>query len=265
MNKNRLMMCAALCSLFLLSGCLTAKTHSMGASLMTVAHQPRAYSDSTNAETSMTVNAFGSMGNGFNVENVKSGGGDVSFMYRMGGAVSPVFVTAAVGGFGGVLNFACTKDSRCDNGSLKFSDWLKTDEGKDDYSFWDVQERILVGGDFYPGKYAIMGLGAGVQFYQGGGDYEDKRDGLEKVGYTESIEGKNGAAPVGSLWLGSRLGENGKWGSVVAEYDIRFYGNVDEWLSSAMLTYFHTSGFFGGFVWNSHLGYELNVGKTFVL
>lgn len=265
MNKKSICALAALSlSAFLLNGCFMPKAHSMGASLMNVSHQPRLSADSENAEFTASVNAFGGIsGEGLNVEDVKSGGANASLMFRMGGSLSPLFFSAAVGGFGGKLGFTCS-ESGCSDNSLGYKAWLKTKDGKDEYSFWNVQERLVVGGDFNPGKYLILGLGGGVQFFQGGGDYDDKREDLDKLGLIESLDDNYGVAPVSSVWLGSRLGQNGKWGSVLAEFDMLYKGGSDVWTSSIMLNYFHTSGFFGGVIWNSQLGYELNVGKTFV-
>lgn len=251
----------AICTL---NGCLLPRAHSMGAPLMSIAHQPRVSGDSVNAEMSIGANAFGSVaGEGANVENVMSGGGNVTFMYRMGGIVSPIFTSAAVGGFGGKLNFACT-DYRCSNNEIKYKDWLETNAGKDEYSFWNIQERLLVGADFNPGKYVIIGFAGGVQLFQGGGDYDDKRIELDDERYIKSLEGKTGVAPLTSIWLGSRIGQNGKWGSVLAEFDMLYKDSAEDWTTAFMLNYFHTSGFFGGVIWNSQLGYELNFGKNFV-
>ena len=149
-----------------LCGCFMPRAHSMGASLMAVPHQPRVSADSTNAEMSVTVGAFGNIaGDGLNVNKVKSGGGDASFMVRMGGAVSPLFFSAAAGGMLGKLRFDCN-ESRCSDNAEMYKVWLKTKEGKREYSFWDMQERLLLGGDFNVGQYVLLGLGGGVQFFQ---------------------------------------------------------------------------------------------------
>lgn len=262
--KSLAVLTASLCASLTLNGCFMPRAHSMGASLMNVAHQPRVSGDSTNAEISLGVNAFGGFaGEGANVDNVKSGGGNVSFTYRMGGLVSPIFASASLGAFGGQLEFACT-ESRCSDSELKYKEWLNSEAGKDGYSFWDVQERLLVGADFNPGKYVIVGFAGGVQLFQGGGDYDDMRADLDEMGYIRSLEGRAAAAPFTSFWLGSRIGHDGKWGSVVAEFDMLYKNSIEDWTSAMMLNYFHTSGFYGGVIWNSQLGYELNVGKTFV-
>ena len=247
-----------------LCGCFMPRAHSMGASLMAVPHQPRASVDSANAEMSVAVGAFGSIaGEGLNVDKVKSGGGNVSFMYRMGEMASPVFFSASVGGIGGRLHFVCNESECSDNGE-KYKEWLETKDGKRGYSFWDVQERLLLGGDFNVGQYVLLGLGGGLQFFQGGGSYDDKRDELEGNKLVENIDGFMGFAPVTSVWAGSRLGHGGKWGSVLAEFDMSFIGDMGDWTSAIMLSYFHATGFYGGIVWNSQLGYGLNLGKTFV-
>lgn len=262
--KTAAALAASFCAAFALNGCFMPRAHSMGASLMNVAHQPRISGDSTNAEISLGVNAFGSVaGEGANIDNVMSGGGNATFMYRMGGAVSPVFASASLGALGGKLEFACS-ESRCSNNGMKYKEWLKTDSGKDEYSFWNIQERLLVGADFNPGKYVIVGLASGVQLFQGGGEYDDMRKELDDKRYIKSLEGNAGAAPLTSLWLGSRIGRDGKWGSAVAQIDMLYKNSIEDWTSAMMLNYFHPSGFFGGVIWNSQLGYELNVGKTFV-
>lgn len=247
-----------------LCGCFMPRAHSMGASLMAVPHQPRASVDSANAEMSVAVGAFGSIaGEGLNVDKVKSGGGNVSFMYRMGEMASPVFFSASVGGIGGRLHFVCNESECSDNGE-KYKEWLETKDGKRGYSFWDVQERLLLGGDFNVGRYVILGLGGGVQFFQGGGGYDDKREELGDRNLVENLDGKAGYAPVSSVWAGSRLGNDGKWGSVLAELDMLYKNDIEDWTTAMMLSYFHTTGFYGGIVWSSQLGYGLNLGKAFV-
>ena len=264
---NRVKFCFAfvlICfSALSLCGCFMPRAHSMGASLMAVPHQPRVSADSSNAEMSVAVGAFGNIaGEGLNVNKVKTGGGDVSFMYRMGGAVSPLFFSAAAGGMLGKLRFDCN-ESRCSDNAETYKAWLKTKEGKRDYSFWDMQERLLLGGDFNVGQYVLLGLGGGVQFFQGSGSYDDKRDELEDQKLLKNIDENTGFAPVSSVWAGSRLGHGGEWGSVLAEFDMLYKSGIEDWTSAIMLNYFHTTGFYGGIVWNSQLGYGLNLGKVF--
>ena len=264
---NRVKVCFAfvlICfSALSLCGCFMPRAHSMGASLMAVPHQPRVSADSSNAEMSVAVGAFGNIaGEGLNVNKVKTGGGDVSFMYRMGGAVSPLFFSAAAGGMLGKLRFDCN-ESRCSDNAETYKAWLKTKEGKREYSFWDMQERLLLGGDFNVGQYVLLGLGGGVQLFQGGGSYDDKRDELEDQKLLKNIDDNTGFAPVSSVWAGSRLGHGGEWGSVLAEFDMLYKSGIEDWTSAIMLSYFHTTGFYGGIVWNSQLGYGLNLGKVF--
>ena len=42
-----------------------------------------------------------------------------------------------------------------------------------------------------------------------------------------------------------------------------YKSGIEDWTSAIMLSYFHTTGFYGGIVWNSQLGYGLNLGKVF--
>lgn len=246
---------------FGLSGCLQPTAHSMGATLMPAPLQHRADGNSENSELAVSVSGFyAHTSEDDNVKDMNAGGGNLSVTYRLGGTVSPLFVNAAVGGFAGSLNFACTDD--CD--WEKYDKWLDSKEGKADYSFWNLQERVVAGADFNPGPFLIVGLAGGVQLYQGSSDYDDKRHELDGEGLVDDVDGKFGAAPVSVLWLGSHLGRNGQYGNVVFEASQYYKGDIDDWSYSNKLTYSHPSGFFGGVAEGNLMDLTLFAGKTFV-
>jgi hypothetical protein len=177
--------------------------------------------------------------------------------------VSPLFVNVAAGAFGGSLRFSCDDSYGCDENDKKYKAWLESDEGSDSYSFWNVQERVLVGADFNIG-YAIFGAAAGVQLFQGGSDYDDMREKLDDEGLVNSKDEKNGVGAVSSVWLGSYLGRHGQYGNLVAEMDIFYKGDIDDWTSSIKWTYTHPSGFFGGAAYGNLMELTLFAGKQFV-
>ena len=206
---------------------------------------------------------YGHTGEDNNVENLNAGGGNLGATYRLGGTLSPLFVNAAVGAFAGSLQFGCDESSRCDTSDVKYNSWLKSDAGKDSYGFWNVQERILVGADFNVG-YAIFGLAGGVQLYQGGSDYDDMRQTLDDVSVIDNRDEKNGLGAISAVWLGSYLGRQGQYGNLVAELDLFYKGDVDDWTSSVKWTYTHPTGFFGGAAYGNLMELTLFAGKQFV-
>ena len=250
-----------------LTGCLQPTARSMGATLMPSPLTHRANPDSASQEISLAASGFyGHTGDAYNVENLNAGGGNVGVTYRLGGKLSPLFANVAVGAFGGSLRFGCDKNSNCDKNSSfdqKYADWLESDEGSKSYSFWNVQERILAGADFNIG-YAIFGAAGGVQLFQGGSDYDDVREKLDEDRIVNSIDGNNGVAAVSSVWLGSYLGRHGQYGNLVAEMDIFYKGDIDDWTSSIKWTYTHPSGFFGGAAYGNLMELTLFAGKQFV-
>ena len=181
-------------SLFV-SGCLEPTSRSMGATLMPAPLMHRASADSSSSEKSVTASGFwGHTGDDYNVKDLNAGGGNVGFTYRMGGALSPFFVNIAAGGFGGSLKFGCDEGSKCNPSSLtktentvpldgdaKYAAWLRSDAGKESYSFWNIQERILAGVDFNLGAYVILGFAGGAQLFQGASDYDDAREKLDDL------------------------------------------------------------------------------------
>lgn len=250
-----------------LTGCLQPTARSMGATLMPAPLTHRANPDSASQEVSLAASGFyGHTGNAYNVEDLNAGGGNVGVTYRLGGKLSPLFANVAVGAFGGSLQFGCDKNSDCDESNSfdqKYADWLKSDEGSDSYSFWNVQERVLVGADFNVG-YAIFGAAAGVQMFQGGSDYDDMREKLGEDNLVDNVDKNNGVGVVSSVWLGSYLGRQGQYGNLVAEMDIFYKGDIDDWTSSIKWTYTHPSGFFGGAAYGNLMELTLFAGKQFV-
>jgi hypothetical protein len=129
-------------------------------------------------------------------------------------------VSAAFGGFGGSLNFGCDEEYDCSaehgdraaevivGSARNYREWLETKPGKDDYSFWNIQERVLAGFDFNPGPI-IVGLAGGLQMFQGGGDYDDMRDELDSQYIVDDVDGSSGMGFVMAYWLGFRFGPNG--------------------------------------------------------
>ena len=247
-----------------LTGCLQPTARSMGASLMPAPLTHRSSSDSASQEISVAASGFyGHTGDAYNVENLNAGGGNVGVTYRLGGILSPLFANVAMGAFGGSLRFGCDKDSGCDENDKKYSAWLESDAGKDSYSFWNAQERILVGVDFSIG-YAIFGAAGGVQLFQGGSDYDDMREKLDEGNLVDNLDDENGFAAVSSVWLGSYLGRHGQYGNLVAEMDIFYKGHADDWTSSIKWTYTHPTGFFGGAAYGNLMELTLFAGKQFV-
>ena len=85
-----------------LTGCLQPTARSMGATLMPAPLTHRANPDSASQEISLAASGFyGHTGDAYNVENLNAGGGNVGVTYRLGGVLSPIFVNAAAGAFGG--------------------------------------------------------------------------------------------------------------------------------------------------------------------
>lgn len=250
-----------------LTGCLQPTSRSMGATLMPSPLMHRANPDSSAQEFSVAASGFyGHTGDAYNVEDLNAGGGNVGVTYRMGGTLSPLFVNVAAGAFGGKLQFGCDKNSNCDKNSQfdqKYVEWLETDEGTNNYSFWNVQERVLLGAEVSVG-YAIFGAAGGVQFFQGGSDYDDMREKLDDEGLIGNLDEENGVAAVTSVWLGSYLGRQGQYGNLVAEMDIFYKGDIDDWTSSIKWTYTHPSGFFGGAAYGNLMELTLFAGKQFV-
>lgn len=249
-----------------LTGCLQPTAHSMGATLMPAPLQHRADASNNNQQIDLAASGFwGHTQKSDNVKSVDAGGGNISVTYRLGGFASPLFISGSAGAFGGKLNFACT-DSNCESSREKsdYSNWLKTEEGKDDYGFWNLQERILAGLDFNAGPFLIVGAAGGIQLYQGGGDYDDMRDELDQQNIVNDVDGSSGYAPTASAWIGSHFGRHGEYGQFVVEYSLLFKGAADDWTHSMKYTYTHPTGFFGGVSEGNLMSFTAFVGKQFV-
>ncbi len=264
-------------SLFM-TGCLEPTARSMGATLMPAPLMHRASADSSSQEMSITASGFyGHTGDAYNVKDLNAGGGNVGLTYRMGGALSPFFVNVSAGGFGGSLKFGCDDGDGCDamslskngeslplDGDARYVAWLQSAPGKDSYSFWNIQERILAGFDFNPGAYIILGLAGGIQLFQGASDYDEVREELDDLRIVDDVDGKSGMAIATAYWFGLHLGRHGQYGNIVMEYDMLHKGGVDDWTSSLKFTYAHPTGFFAGFGSNSLMSATVYAGKLFV-
>lgn len=201
-----------------------------------------------------------------NVRDARALGGAASVTYRLGGSASFMFFNASVAGFGGRMYFACT-ESDCEDESdrdfERYRNWLATSSGQDKYSFINVQERVLAGMDFNIGPFFLIGFAGGAQFFQGSGEYDDKRAALDFDGIVDDYDGKYGLGFTGSMWMGFHLGEQGQYGTLSAEFAMLFKGNVDTWTNTTKVTYWHPTGFYGGVTIGDLIQYNIYAGKTF--
>ncbi|MBR3071183.1 hypothetical protein [Fibrobacter sp.] len=238
---------------FSLCGCLNPHLSSMGASQMIVAHQPRLAVNGDTSAMTMSIDAYGGAKmSGRNIKDGFTGGATASLNYRPLGFSSPLYVEAAFGGKGGNASFDCTEGGKCND---LYEAWLDYPEGKKKYSFWNLQERIAVGADFDAGP-VILGLGAGIQIFEGGGDFDDIRDELGKEMAENDDEGY-GVKVYSAARIGARLGQ---YGAIMLESDIMWLKTLNV---GFMLNYFHPSGFHGGVFAAEKVGYGVNFGKTF--
>lgn len=237
-----------------LCGCLNPHLSSMGASQMIVAHQPRMAINGDTSSMVLSVNAYGGAKmTGRNIKDGFTGGASASFNFRPLGAASPYYVEAALGAKGGNASLKCSESGKCND---SYNLWLTTSAGEKKYSFWNMQERLGVGADFDVGPYAILGVGAGIQLFEGGGDFDDIRDELGKSMATNDDDGF-GAKVYSSVRVGARLGQNGV---IALESDIMWMKTMN---LGFMLSYYHPSGFYGGVFGAQKVGYGLNFGKAF--
>ena len=251
--KNSILFCMLSFAALSLCGCLNPHLSSMGASQMIVAHQPRMTVNGDSSSMTLSVDAFGGAKmDGRNIKDGFTAGGTAALNYRPLGASSPLYVEAAFGGKGGQASLDCTEASKCNDGYMA---WLASPEGKKKYSFWNLQERIAVGADFDAGP-VILGLGAGVQLFEGGGKFDDVRDYLGKS-YADNDDEGYGVKLYSSARIGARLGQ---YGVLALDADVMWLKSVNVGL---MLNYFHPSGFHGGIFAVEKVGYGLNFGKTF--
>lgn len=269
MKKSLIFCSLAMGSTMLFTGCFLPKSHSMGASLMPAPMQHRMDASATNQQWSVAASGFYSheFSESDNLKDMNGGGGVANVTYRLGGSLSPLFVNAAVGGFAGTLKFDCSdEDCKESSGSTKYREWLETRQGKDSYTFWNIQERILLGADLNLGPYLILGAAAGAQFFQGASDYDDMREKLDDEKIMEDVDGKNGVKFTSSVWVGSHLGRRGEFGHISAELDMLYEGGPlnDANTYGVKLTYAHPSGFFGGLQKGNLSDVTLYFGKEFI-
>ena len=235
-----------------LCGCLNPHLSSMGASQMIIAHQPRLAVNGDSSAITVSVDGFGGAAmTGRNIKDGFSGGASVALNYRPFGLSSPLYVEAAFGGKGGKASFDCSEGGKCND---LYEAWLES-AGQRKYSFWNLQERMAVGADFNAGPM-ILGLGVGVQLFEGGGDFDDIRDYLGKS-FAENDDEGYGVKLYSTARLGTRLGQ---YGVITANADIMWLKTMNVGLS---LNYFHPSGFHGGIFGAEKVGYGANFGKTF--
>ncbi|MCQ2062184.1 MAG: hypothetical protein MJY99_02460 [Fibrobacter sp.] len=261
---SKIFVMATCCAAFVLSGCVSTSLRSMASTPTPLVHQPRLDPTSEKSEVAVSADAFGIVnGSWLNTNDIYGGGGAVSGTYRAGGSISPLFATAHVAGFGGKVNFECMGKNGCKSG---FEKWLRTDDGKDDYNFWAIQEQVMVGAEFDTRFFMNFGLAAGARMFQGGGSYDDKRDELEDEIAVRNKDDGFGVSPAVSLWLGFRIGDKAQNGSIIAQVDYaREYivDDNDEGVLPVTLSYFHPSGFHGGVTFVKNMYYNLYFGKTF--
>lgn len=251
---------AGIAAAFALTGCLPPQMQSMGSAPLPAYHQPKTTPDGEQQIT-LSADAYGTFAaSGFNVEQVNAGGGALSLEFHPAGTISPLFVNASVAGIAGTLQFGCNDLPCSDDG---YNVWLASKDGDKDYTFWNLQERIVGGVEFNIGSHLFLGTAGGFQFYQGGGDYESKRERLEKQNLVENMDERFGWRPTASLWVGPRLGESA--GSLAIEYGINFAKKVKEWNSTLGISYFHPSGFHGTVYTNTNTSFAVSLGKSFSL
>lgn len=263
--KKRFIIPAALCGMaMLLNGCVSSAFRSMASSPTPVVHQPRLNPEKKDVEKTVSIDAFGLFNDSwFNTEGLYGGGASLGGILRGGGAISPLFASVNFTGFGGKVNFNCDVPKNCSN---TYKKWLDSEDGKDDYSFWALQELLNVGAEFNTPINVFLGLSGGVRLFQGGGDFDDQRDKIEKVAKTRNLDDGYGVSPTASLWLGYHIGKEGKYGSVSLQYSWAKEYDNDETLTinvSPTLSYFHPSGFHGGINIYSKNSVNVYMGKSF--
>lgn len=240
-------------------------SRSMGAALMPAPLTHRVSAADTTSKATIDVSGFwANTSSDYNIKDMNAGGGNLGFSSRLWG---PFFANVAAGAFGGTLKFACsgsdcTESSFGDEGYRK---WLKTSEGEKSYSFFNIQERVLAGVDFDIGPFFFIGVAGGVQLFQGASDFDDVRGELDDLRLVNDEDGKYGVAGTSSVWLGSRLGRQGQYGLINAEWDILYKGDIDMWTSTTKFTYAHPSGFYGGAALGDLMSLTIFAGKIFTL
>ena len=263
--KNKLVVFLFLAAVVcLLAGCNKPFLQTMGSNPMPIYHEPRLFAEQQK-NFSVGADLFGTpYGMGQNVDEVHSVGGDLFAQYRF---LDVFFVQAAFAGNGGTLKFDCN-DSPCWN---KYNNWLDSKEGEDSYSFWSLQEQVMLGTDFKIG-FVQFGFGGGILLSQSNGDYEDKRKELAEIGIINSPAESNEIFPMIGFWYGFNLGKNARYGVIKSETRMVFSdnlsngGSIVQGVGTAMSTgvvYYHPSGFHGGLSTSTQELFSISLGKTF--
>ena len=240
----------------LLAGCNKPVMQSMGTAPMPIYHEPR-WTGEQDKKIVVSADAFVTpYGEGLNVDDVFSVGGALSLQYRFW---NPLFVQVAFAGAYGNLNFACT-ETPC---TSEYNNW-RTKYDDDKYDFFALQERVLLGSDFLIAGFVQTGFGAGVQFFQASGQYEDEREKLEGRDLVENANGKNEIYPVVGYWLSFHLGRNARLGLIKNEVEMSLSSDLpDGGVVTVGSSYYHPSGFHGGVSITSQMGVMFQLVKSF--
>ncbi len=243
----------SLAFLCLLAGCNKPLFMSMGTAPLPVYHEPR-WSGEQDKKWVISADAFaGPYGEGLNVREVFSLGGDLSVMYRF---LNPLFVHASFAGATGDLKFGCS-EAPCE---WKYNRWLNDKK----YTYWTLQEQVMLGSDFVFGGLVQTGFGVGVQFFQADGQYEREREKMELAGIADNANGKNEIYPELGYWIGINLGRKARHG--VIRNDITMVVSKDLPQEGALtdgINYYHPSGFHGGLSLSAQMGVMFQLGKRF--
>ena len=243
-------------SLFcLLVGCNRPVFMSMGTAPLPVYHEPR-WSGEQDKKWVVSGDAFvGPDGVGENVREVFSLGGDLSVMYRF---MNPLFVQASFAGAMGDLRFGCS-DIPC---TTEYDRWRDRHDEK--YSFWTMQERMLLGSDFMLGSLVQAGFGVGALLFQAGGQYENAREELESADIADNANGKEEIYPVVGSWFGFNLGRHARLGVIKNEAYVVMSNDLPQGgVMTAGINYYHPSGFHGGLSYSAQMGITFQAGKSF--
>ncbi len=251
---------ALCCSTILLTGCIGTRFKSIGSMATPSVHQPRQNMDKSTFEKGVSIDGFSLInGKGENIKDINGGGAIVNGIFYGKKPLSPFFLSASFGVFGGNTNFTCDDTEHCDP---DYINWLKTDQGKDNYSFWATQEKVSLGAEFNIGFF-LLGASGGIFAYQGGGDYDHRRNQLE-VFKNISNDNSSDFHFSFSSWMGFKFGDKGKYGTLVLEFPVtELYSIDDTYYFPVSAAFFHPSGFHGGVMLSFDTDIELFVGKTF--
>ena len=241
-----------LASSLLLSGCDTVTLHALGSNPIPVMHEPRT-EKSNSSEIVVSANINGSVfSTGINIKDYSSIGGHLDATYRLGDLFSPLFFNGTVFGSYGQLKLTCDESDCNEN-------FRSLIEEKKSYSTASIQERIRVGVELMP-LFFTVGASAGLHFYQDFLEYEDLREELKTTNYVDGNFSYD-VYPEIRVWIGSRLGSKGKYGTINLESSFQLYTNSYDNIISLSLGYFHPSGWHGGVIMNNPI--ILTAGKSF--